>query len=162
MRRLTFAMICTGVAVVLLAAPASAQYQPTASQVLGSSIAQPGDSVTVTGTGCPPNSAVTTSFDNTQVGSTMANGAGEFSETITIPSSATPGTHTITSTCGSVVLSSTITIEGAGGTGTSSGTLPRTGFPVNGLLQMGLGLVAAGGAVFALSRSKARGARSAA
>ncbi|MGI8710984.1 MAG: hypothetical protein ACR2LA_08340 [Acidimicrobiales bacterium] len=107
---------------------------------------------------------MTTSFDDTQVGSTTADGQGAFSVSITIPANASPGTHTITSTCGSVVLSSTITILGAGGTntgngsssggGVSNGTLARTGLPTGRLLQVGLGVAAAGGAVLALSRSR--------
>lgn len=170
LRRLALATaLCIGAVLCLVAAPASAQYQPVASQVLDSSTARPGDSVGVSGTGCPANSTVTTSFDDTQVGSTTADGQGAFSLSITIPANASPGTHTITSTCGSVVLSSTITILGAGGTntggtntgngsssggGVSNGSLARTGLPTGRLLQVGFGVAAAGGAVLALSRSR--------
>lgn len=168
LRRLVIATAaCIGVAFCLIAAPAGAQYQPTQSQVLSSTTARPGDTITVSGTGCLSGSDVVTSFDDTQVGSTTANDSGAFSVDITIPADASPGTHTITSTCGSVVLSSTITIlgddggagSGTGGTGTgnggvSNGTLPRTGFQTERLLQGGVVLTAAGGAILALSRSR--------
>jgi hypothetical protein len=158
MRRLTLALATGAAALVLFGSPAYAQYQPAAAQVLGASTVAPGGTVSVTGHGCPPNTAVTTTFDDQQVGSTTSDANGDFHETITVPSNATPGQHTITSTCGSVVLSSTITVTGAGGGSTSEGSLPRTGFPVKGMVQIGLALVAAGGAALALHRSRLRNA----
>lgn len=171
LRRLVIATAaCIGVALCLIATPAGAQYQPTQSQVLSSTTASPGDTITVSGTGCPSGSDVVTSFDDTQVGSTTANESGAFSVDIALPAEASPGTHTITSRCGSVVLSSTITIlgddgddggagPGTGVTGTSNGgvsngALPRTGFQTERLLQAGVVLTAAGGAILALSRSR--------
>lgn len=168
LRRLVIATAaCIGVAFCLIAAPAGAQYQPTQSQVLSSTTARPGDTITVSGTGCPSGSDVVTSFDDTEVGSTTADGDGAYSLSITIPSDATPGVHAITSRCGSVVLSSDITIldddggagPGTGGTGpgnggVSNGALPRTGFQTERLLQAGVVLTAAGGAILALSRSR--------
>lgn len=164
LRRLVIATAaCIGVAFCLIAAPAGAQYQPTQSQVLSSTTARPGDTITVSGTGCSAGSDVVTSFDDTQVGSTTADDSGAFSVDITIPADASPGTHTITSTCGSVVLSSTITILGddggagpgpGGNGGVSNGALPRTGFQTERLLQAGVVLTAAGGAILALSRSR--------
>ena len=184
-RMLALAVAAAAAVLVLAAGPASAQYQPTTGQVLGSSVVAPGQSTTVSGFGCPAGSSVTTSFDGTVVGTTTADQAGNFSLQITIPSSATPGAHTITSTCGSLVLSSTVTVSGSGSgattagngsggvatggsastggsgsatAGTSTGgTLARTGAHTTEILAAGFALLAAGGVLLVLGRTRRRG-----
>src|SRR4051794_14860937 len=108
--------------VILFAGSASAQYQPTGSQVLSANVVAPGATITVSGTGCPAGSNVTTALDGTTLGTSTADAGGNFTVSITIPSSTAPGTHTVTSTCGSVVLSSTLTVTGAGTSGGTTGT----------------------------------------
>jgi len=147
----------------LFAGSASAQYEPTGSQVLSDTTVRPGDTITVSGTGCPANASVTTTFDrSTVLGSTTAGSDGTFSLSVTIPSDAVPGRHTITSTCGDLVLSSTITVLGAStgtggstGTGTGGGALPRTGTNSTvPLTQIGVGLLAIGGVLMIVARKR--------
>lgn len=150
------ALVSMGLLAVL-AGPASALYQPQASQTLSANVVTPGQTITVSGTGCAANSTVKTSFDGVMLNSTTAGSDGSFSESVTIPANASVGTHTITSTCGSLVLSSTLTVRAAststGGTSTG-GTLPRTGTNSRPLVNMGLGLLAVGGLFLVVARKK--------
>lgn len=168
-RTLAVVAVATAGILALLTGPASAQvppatYQPNATQTLSATVVTPGQVITVSGTGCPANSKVSTRFDTTPVGSTVADSMGSYTERVTIPTNATVGTHTIVSTCGSVVLSSTITVRAAstggtggtttGTTGTTGGTLPRTGANSRPLVNMGLGLLAVGGLFLVVARKK--------
>lgn len=123
--------LAVGVAAVaallmFFAVPASAQYQPTSGQTLSATTVSPGQTITVSGFGCPAGSTVTTRFDTTVLGTTTASKGGDFSLQVTIPANATAGTHEITSTCGAVVLSSTITVTAASTTGGTAGTTGGT------------------------------------
>jgi hypothetical protein len=116
------------------------------STVLGSQV------VKVSGSGCQPGSTVTLQFigpPNSTPVNVTANSDGTYSGNVQIPSGATAGAHTITATCGSQVLSTTVTVGTAGTglarTGTGS-TLP--------LGTIGIGLVAAGGFVVLLARRR--------
>jgi len=172
----------SSVAAVLLffAGPAAAQYQPTSGQMLSATVVSPGQTITVSGFGCTAGSSVTTRFDTTVVGNTTTGQDGRFSLQVTIPTSATPGRHTITSTCGTLVLSSAITVTAAGATtgggtttgGTSTGattggrtstgattgggTLARTGTDSGSYLRLGFALVAAGGVFLVVARTRRR------
>lgn len=187
-RTMTILAVTTAAFLALLTGPAAGQappptYQPNASQTLSATVVSPGEVITVSGMGCAGSSAVSTRFDSTPVASTVADSAGNFRESVTIPTNATAGTHTITSTCGSVVLSSTITVRSAatggttgttggtttggttgttgGTTGTSTGgTLPRTGANSRPLVNMGLGLLAVGGLFLVVARKRRSAATS--
>lgn len=178
-RTMTILAVTTAAFLALLTGPAAGQappptYQPNASQTLSATVVSPGEVITVSGMGCAASSTVSTRFDSTPVASTVADSAGNFRESVTIPTNATAGTHTITSTCGSVVLSSTITVRSAttgtsggttgttgGTTGTSTGgTLPRTGANSRPLVNMGLGLLAVGGLFLVVARKRRSAATS--
>lgn len=182
MTKRLFGVGLASVAAVLLflAGPASAQYQPTSGQVLSASVVSPGQTITVSGFGCAAGSSVTTRFDTTVVRSTTAGSNGRFSVQVTIPTSASAGMHQINSTCGSLVLSSTVTVRVAttggtstggtsggtatGGTtagsstgGTAGGALARTGTDSGLYLRLGFALVAAGGVFLMVARTRRRG-----
>lgn len=174
-RLLVVGLSSVAAVLLFLASPAAAQYQPTSGQVLSATVVSPGQTITVSGFGCAAGSPVTTRFDTTVVGNTTAGRDGRFSLSVTIPRSAAPGRHTITSTCGALVLSSAITVTGAGATtgggtkgGTSTGattggrtstgggTLARTGTDSGSYLRLGFVLVAAGGAFLVVARTRRR------
>jgi hypothetical protein len=75
------------------------------------------------------------------LGSTTANGAGQFSATLTIPSGTDPGVYTVTATSGGAVLA-VVTIRVAAG---GVGNLPFTGGNVLPGLAIGATLIVAGG-----------------
>jgi LPXTG cell wall anchor motif len=76
------------------------------------------------------------------LGSTTANGAGQFSATLTIPSGTDPGVYTLTATTGGDVLAVvTIRVVAASGVG----DLPFTGGNVLPGLAIGATLIVAGG-----------------
>lgn len=170
-KRILVAATAAAALMLFLVSPASAQYQPSGSQVLSSYVVVPGQTITVSGTGCAAGSRVTTSFDSTVLGTTAATSAGTFSLQVTIPSSATLGNHQINSTCGALTLSSNIRVQSAsstggtstggtaGTTGTTGGTggaLARTGVSTTPFLQVGFLLLAAGGAFLAVARTRHR------
>lgn len=77
--------------------PATPQYSPTLA-VSGSSTVKPGDSVTVKGSGFAPDEKVTITLDTTPSvkQDVTADGKGDLEASITVPSAAAPGDHTIT------------------------------------------------------------------
>jgi pyruvate/2-oxoacid:ferredoxin oxidoreductase beta subunit len=76
------------------------------------------------------------------LGSTTANGDGEFSATLTVPSGTDPGVYTVTASSGGEVLAVvTIRVVAAGGVG----DLPFTGGNVLPGLAIGATLIVAGG-----------------
>ena len=77
------------------------------------------------------------------LGSTTANGAGQFSATLTIPSGTDPGVYTVTATSGGDVLA-VVTIRVAAASG-GIGDLPFTGGNVLPGLAIGATLIVAGG-----------------
>ena len=77
------------------------------------------------------------------LGSTTANGAGQFSATLTIPSGTDPGLYTVTATSGGDVLA-VVTIRVAAASG-GIGDLPFTGGNVLPGLAIGASLIVAGG-----------------
>ena len=133
--------------------------------------AAPGDSVTISGTGFKPSSPLVMTLCSTplSLGSSTSTSTGSFSATISIPTNATLGAHTIVvegpkPTTGTHRLRFPITVAVAstGGTnnslGSTSGTtttggsasdpskLPSTGSPIMVLAIAGLALMLIGGA----------------
>lgn len=151
----------------LVPSASAQQYQPTATLVLSSSTARPGDTITASGTGCTPNATVSLFFGGVDLTTTTADSTGAFSTQITIPSNATPGVHEISDSCGA---SSNITIlsasgtggGGTGGGGSQEGGVTNTGAPLARtgtnstipMTQIGFGLLAAGGVMLVLARKK--------
>ncbi len=119
-------------ALAFLAGSASAQQYPVQESALqvGTSQVRPGESVTVSGDGFAANSTVTVTFDATVLGTTQTRQSGAFSMTVTIPITASPGSHTLAATGVAANgatrrLASTVNVLGAGVA--RQGSLPRTG-----------------------------------
>jgi uncharacterized membrane protein len=114
---------------------------------------QPGGTVTVSGQNCDVNSPVTVSFDGTQIGSGTTDGSGNYSITVTIPSDASPGHHTITVTGASC--SGTLGIEVvAPSSANGGGSLAGTGVAVVGIGALGVVLLVGGGMMLLAGRRR--------
>jgi hypothetical protein len=102
-----------------------------------------GTSVTVSGTYFPASTAMVFRFDTTTLtpatGDTSTRSSGIFLSTITIPTSAAAGPHTISVTAGTASANATFTVTGgatialsaASGTAGAAITVTGTGFPAN-------------------------------
>lgn len=75
--------------------PILPSFAASASISLSLTYGPPTSSVTVSGKGFKSSEIVTLSFDSTQLSTPKANTKGTFSSTITVPSSALPGNHTV-------------------------------------------------------------------
>jgi hypothetical protein len=152
MKRICLAGALVVLALATLAAPAGAQYGPTPTVTVNDTTPEPGQTITVTGQGCPANEVVQLLFDGTVIGSTTADANGNWSAQVTIPASATPGTHTLTSRCGAIVLNVTLTVPAAA----AAPTLTRTGSDSLPLARMGIALVTVGALALYASRTRRR------
>lgn len=108
-----------------------------------------GGTIVVHGEGCAPGGAVKVFFDGTLIGSGTANAAGRYNVKATIPSNASPGSHTITvsgpgANC-SGVEGVSVSASGSGGGNSSSGGLASTGVAVVGIGALGAVLLIGGG-----------------
>lgn len=175
-RRLLVAGFCAaGLALGVSAGPAAAQYQPILSQTVSNPTPSAGQELVVSGTGCDAGSTVSTALDGTTLATSTADGDGSFSTDVTVGTGTTSGSHELTSTCGTAVLSSSIDVVDAGadqpagdqpsaggssgerpsvGSGPVAGTLARTGAGTGRLVQIGVVTAALGGAALALSRTR--------
>ncbi len=98
-----------------------------------------GETVDVKGSGCAAGASVAVTFDDgTSLGTFTADDNGDFVATVTIPSTATLGEHTITATCGDVQQFLTVNVLAESVT---QGTLARTGTSSTGPL-VGIGAAA--------------------
>src|SRR2546423_62399 len=88
------------VVAVLLALSGAAHGQSYQTPSIGGSDTTPdaGQTITITGSGCAPGDAVVFLFDDDAAGGTTADGSGAFTGSLTIPSNATAGVHTIKAT----------------------------------------------------------------
>lgn len=104
-------MIAVLTALVLLAAPASAQYEPgQPGFVLDPPVTPPDTPVEVIGSGCPAGSQVDIYVDGEYVGSTTAGNTteGNFNYTLLAPPNA--GQYTVTVGCGEITMSQILTV----------------------------------------------------
>lgn len=158
MRRMTGAAVATAAA-MLLAAPAGAQQYPIEGATCGLSVTvvPPGGSLTVSCDGLLPGSPWTITFESEpQVLATGTAGPdGSFSEGVTIPGDASPGSHTITitgteadGTPFSISIPITVTGAGAG--------LAVTGGNISVALILLAGLLAAATAALLIGRRRSR------
>jgi 5'-nucleotidase len=69
--------------------------------VLGLSLTRPGQTTSVSGSGCEANTGVTLSLDGagTPIGTTTADDQGNFTATATIPAGSSAGQHNVLATC---------------------------------------------------------------
>ena len=153
MRRMLGAMAIVFAVLLSFAGAAAAQETSGGASVGGSDLTpEPGQTITVSGTGCPAGEPVNFFFDGDPAGSTTADQNGNFSGEVTVPSDAAPGTHTITASCGAQVLGFQIEVSRAAivaapvaRTGSSS-TIPLT--------SIALALLAVGGLLVLFARRR--------
>jgi len=100
------------------------QYPPVSGNLtVNRTVVAPGSSVRVSGNNCASNAPVTLTLDGAPVAPTTADANGAFATTITIPTNASRGDHSLASSCASAlggthVLGATVSVNTA---------LPRTG-----------------------------------
>jgi LPXTG-motif cell wall-anchored protein len=155
-----------GLAVVAMAAPATAQQYPPAvnSLTINDTTPCPGQLVTVQGRTFAPGGTATVVLTSGPVtlGSATADAASAIALQATIPADTPPGAHTITATGPApngqtLTLSLAIRVAPAGDCGASraSGGLPRTGDDTSiPLAKIGLGLLALGGVIYSLAAKR--------
>ena len=149
MRRTISWVALAVVALLSLATTASAQSGYN-SGVLGSDTTKPapGQTITISGSNCPPGGAVDFAVDGSPAGGTTADGSGNFSGTVKAPSS--PGSHTVTAACGAQVLSLEIEVQQP-----AAAAIPRTGSSSTlPLTSIALALLAVGGLFVLVSRRR--------
>ena len=107
-----------------------------------------GETITVDGTSCAPGATVTVRWDDgTVLGTFTADDDGNFTTTVTIPSNASVGVHTMTATCGDVVQYLNVNVLADSVTTIDNGTLARTGSnSTTPLLFVGAAALVLGGA----------------
>jgi len=114
---------------------------------------QPGQTVTVTGSGAAVDGDVSASIGDVEVGTGTADAEGNFSFSVTIPEGAS-GNVTLTVSCGPNRGEDTVVLA------VGAATLPATGssstFP---MAQVGLAVLALGGAALGVARFRARAAQ---
>lgn len=119
----------------------------------------PGDMVTVTGDNFPliPNT-VPIMIDNPsqQIGTAHIDASGHFSDNATIPADLSAGTHTISVSCATTNVNSTVVVQVLAANQTQSSTAPlaRTGSDPQPLVLVGLGAVAVGTALVLTARRR--------
>ena len=111
----------------------------------------PGQEFHVTGTGCPPATAVTVDLDGRRLGTTNADGDGDFTFTGAVPSGTAPGQHTLSAVCGDLDQSLVITVPGAEDT-VAAGMVPRTGAESGPLVRLAVVLLLLGAGALLLAR----------
>lgn len=175
MKKTLLALATIAAAMALFAGPAGAQYVSANSAFIDDTSVLSGQAVNFSGT-CEDADSVSVAIEGgPSLGTIPVSADDTFSGALTIPDLA-PGEYTVLLTCGTEVLSTTITVladgtTGGGGTtggsmgGSGSGSggsgtgpaLARTGTEVDGLLKVGGGLLVAGAAavLFATKRRTA-------
>jgi hypothetical protein len=146
-------------AMLLVATGASAQSTaPAPGGVGGVHVTNPhphaGGSITVSGTKCTPGATVTVKLDgSTTLGSGTTDSSGAYSIPVTIPSSTSPGHHTISVVGGNCAGSGVLGIEVLAPSG--SGNLAGTGVAVVGIGAVGVVLLIGGGLMLLAGRRRA-------
>lgn len=172
MKKILLALATIAAAMALFAGPAGAQYVEGASASIDDTSVLSGEAVNISGECAAADSVSLEIEGGPSLGSLPVGADDTFSGAVTIPDLA-PGEYTILLTCGTEVLSTTITVlaDGTvdddvdagsmgGGSGSGSGSDPalaRTGTEIDGLVKVGGGLLVAGAAavLFATKRRSA-------
>ena len=141
--------ILAGLALLVLAPAAHAQYSGNPGASVSDSTVSSGDTVTVTVTcNVPAGTDITVFLDGNDVGSGVADDTGTAAIDVVITGN--PGAHQITNSCNSAVLSVTIASPGA-----TAGNLPRTGTDSSlPLAKIAIVLIAAGGLLVVAARNR--------
>ena len=147
-------LIGAAMILALFAAPAAAQYGDFN---ITPGTVPPGGNATFQGSGCAPGSTVTITINGQTVATVVANGSGEYSGSFV--ANLTAGTYTVTATCGDVVRTSPLVVQGVstsrpGTGGTGSAPLARTGSDSNNLVLLGAGLLVVGGGAMVAARKR--------
>jgi hypothetical protein len=136
---------------------------PVVGLQLSTSVATPGQTIGVTGEGWAAGTIETISIESTPVvlGTAVANSAGDFHTTVTIPLNETLGTHEIVATGPSeanpavpLTLSAQITIVANTAAAPASAPLPFTGWDTRGPLLGSLALIVVGSGAVLLTRNR--------
>jgi hypothetical protein len=141
--------VCTAVLALAILAGAATQAvaqtyppEPGSGTLTGSSsVVVPGGTITISGSGASPGATVTITFASTPVvlGTTTADAEGAFSATVTIPTSAEAGEHTVSAISEGVVLATlTLRVVATSAVQEDEDELAFTG--VNALLKIGVGV----------------------
>jgi hypothetical protein len=139
---------------------AHAQYQGDATLTVSDPSPTCGETVVITGTGFLPNAEVVLSIGDTEIGTVTSDAEGNFTFDY-VTSCAATGNVVITATDGTNVLTVSLTVGGTATPPTTAGTLTPTGSDsTTGLVQVGLGLVLAGGLIALAVRSRSTRATS--
>lgn len=172
MRKLIGAVTLALIALLGAATPASAQYQGIVTIEVDDQTVVPGQSLEVTGGGCPAGSTVTISFDDQGMGTTVADQDGAYGTTLEVPDVA-PGAAAVVAECDGRTAETDVevlapdtnetagppTTPSGGGTGGSDDdVLARTGTELERPLQIGIALLAVGGVVLAATSRRRRSA----
>lgn len=188
MIRIMAAIVVAAAACVAGAQVAGAQYPPVVCVVtINPATVAPGGSATLSGSvttteGPAANSPVSFTINGEPLGSTNTDGAGDFSLVVTIPNLPS-GTYTIVANCGpgvdgDVLGNTDVNVDEPNDGGNNnqgndnnqgnppsgnqgnqgSGNLARTGSDLGLPVQIGVGLLALGGIILALSASRRRSA----
>jgi hypothetical protein len=136
---------------------------PVVGLQLSTSVATPGETIGVTGEGWAPGTTETISIMSSPVvlGTAVANSAGDFHTTDTIPLDETLGSHEIVATGPSeanpavpLTLSAQITIAASTTAAPTSASLSFTGWDTRGPLIGSLALIVVGSGAVLLSRNR--------
>jgi LPXTG-motif cell wall-anchored protein len=146
----TALLLCLG-APVVTAAPAFAQYGGQCGFVLTPTTVTPGSTVQVVGQNALPNELLIFTINGITIGETTADPSGNFSATLTIPTTLPPGTYSVDTNCGNAVSSQSLNVSSAnadnGNAANDAGNLPSTGSNTMLFLRWALALIAIGGLV---------------
>jgi LPXTG-motif cell wall-anchored protein len=156
-------LVLTVAAAALLGGATTSSAQAPAyngAAVLNDSTADPGQTLTITATGCAPGFQATGTVNglNIPLGPATVNPNGTVTFSFTVPAGTPAGTYTASVNCGAAsVLGVTFTVNPASTGSVGGGSIPRTGDDSSvPLAQVGVALLALGcGAVFVAKRRHA-------
>jgi LPXTG-motif cell wall-anchored protein len=166
LRRTVVSLIALSAALLISAGPSHAQSDDYAAQCaiqVSPTTAQPGSTVTVTGTNFPTSPAtVPIKIGSQQVGTAHIGSNGSFSDPATIPAGLS-GSQTISVACASTGVDATtaVNVQAATQPNPPGAPLARTGSDTQPLVLAGLGAVAVGTALVLTARRR-RASRTAA